>query len=210
MHGLTKCIWRSKTSLIGVVVVLSSLTLSLPTLGRDSKPVAPMGALAHAAASFETTTGGRVLEIRLADKTGTALFEAVVLMKDDTVRYMRVASPNDEVTEIAVEDLPRWLVNYNHSLEAYVRSAPKAEVPIDQAIVKAEDRAHAPAVDAGIAKPLDGANAVLAYFVETINGSRRDEFAVDAMTGQFIANPDSLYAQHTPVELARRLAALTP
>jgi hypothetical protein len=34
----------------------------------------------------------------------------------------------------------------------------------------------------------------------------RGQFAVDAMTGAFIANPDELYEPHTPVDLARRLA----
>jgi hypothetical protein len=72
--------------------------------------------------------------------------------------------------------------------------------------MKAEARDNAPAIDAGIAKPLSGTNAVLAYFVETMKGSTRHESAVDATTGAFIANPDELYEAHTPVDLARRLA----
>jgi hypothetical protein len=117
---------------------------------------------------------------------------------------MRIESPSDNVTEIKVRDLPPWLLNYH--LEAYMRSIAKAEVPLDAAIVKAEARDHAPAIDAGIAKPLGGSNAVLAYFVETLKGTRRKELAVDATSGAFIANPESLYEPHTPVELARRLA----
>jgi len=53
---------------------------------------------------------------------------------------------------------------------------------------------------------LGGTNAVLAYFVETIKGSKRHQLAVDATTGAMIANPESLYEPHTPVQLARRLA----
>jgi uncharacterized membrane protein YkoI len=94
-------------------------------------------------------------------------------------------------------------------MEAYMRSATKAKVPLGVAIRKAENREHATAVDAGIAKPLSGANAVLAYFVETLKGSTRKELAVDATTGNLIQNPDSLFEPRTPVELARRLAALT-
>lgn len=47
--------------------------------------------------------------------------------------------------------------------EAYMRSAAKAKVVLGAAIRKAENRDHAPAVDAGIAKALSGTNAVLAY-----------------------------------------------
>jgi uncharacterized membrane protein YkoI len=84
--------------------------------------------------------------------------------------------------------------------------ATRAKVPLDEAIARAEKRGHVSAIDAGIAKPLRGTNAVLAYFVETIDGSRREELAVDAETGAFIQNPDSLFVAHTPVELARRLS----
>jgi hypothetical protein len=117
---------------------------------------------------------------------------------------MRIDSTSDNATEIKVRDLPPWLINYR--LEAYVRSIARAQVPLDAAIVKAEGRARAPAIGAGLAKPLGGTNAVLAYFVETMNDSRRQVLAVDAQTGDFIANPDALYEPHTPVELARRLA----
>jgi hypothetical protein len=117
---------------------------------------------------------------------------------------MRIESPSDNVTEIKVRELPPWLLNYH--MDAYVRSISKTQVPLDEAIVKAEARDSAPAIDAGIAKPLSGTNAVLAYFVETMKGSTRHEFAIDATTGAFIANPEELYEPHTPVDLARRIA----
>ncbi len=195
---------KSKAALIvGVAVILSSLELSQLASARDAEPVVPMGALAHAAVILEQSTDGKVLEIRLGDAAGAPAFEAA-LAKDDAVLYMRIESPSDNVTEIKVRDLPPWLLNYH--LEAYLRSVAKAEVPLDAAIIKAEARDHAPAIDAGIAKPLDGSHAVLAYFVETLKGTRRNELAVDATSGAFIANPESLYEPHTPVELARRLA----
>jgi uncharacterized membrane protein YkoI len=186
-----------------LLLFLGALAATPPSSGRDAEPIVPTGALAHAAAALEKSTGGRVLEVRVANKAGTPAFEAAVA-RHDAVLYMRIEAPSDNVTEIKATDLPPWLLNYH--MEAYIRSISKTEVPIDQAIMKAEARDNAPAIDAGIAKPLSGTNAVLAYFVETMKGSTRHESAIDATTGAFIANPDELYEAHTPVDLARRLA----
>jgi uncharacterized membrane protein YkoI len=186
-----------------VIVVMGSLAMAPPSSGRDPELVVPMGALAHAAAALEQSTGGRVLEVRLANAAGAPAFEAAIAQHDAVV-YMRIESPSDNVTEIKVRELPPWLLNYH--MDAYVRSISKTQVPLDEAIVKAEARDSAPAIDAGIAKPLSGTNAVLAYFVETMKGSTRHEFAIDATTGAFIANPEELYEPHTPVDLARRIA----
>jgi uncharacterized membrane protein YkoI len=192
---------------LSIIAIVSSIGLTGLTLGRDSEPVVPMGALAHAAATLERQTGGRILEIRLADQTGAPAFEAA-LTQGGAISYLRIASPSDDVTEIEVSHLPPWLQNY--PLDAYRRSVSKARVPVDQAITKAEQTDHAPAIDAGVAEPLSGANAVLAYFVETVKDSKkRDELAVDATSGAMIANPQSLYASHKPVELTRRLASLS-
>jgi hypothetical protein len=159
--------------------------------------------LAHAAVILEQSSGGKILEIRLVDTVGAPAFEAA-LANAAALAYLRIESPSDNVTQIKETDLPAWLLNYH--LEAYMRSVAQAKVPIADAIVKTEAEARAPAVDAGIAKPLSGSNAVLAYFVETIKGTLRKEFAIDATSGAFIANPDSLYEPRTPVDLARRLA----
>ncbi|MDB6107296.1 MAG: hypothetical protein JWO52_7295 [Gammaproteobacteria bacterium] len=192
-----------RSNLALLLLFLGTLAANPPSSGRDAEPIVPTGALAHAAAALEKSTGGRVLEVRVANKAGTPAFEAAIA-RHDAVLYMRIEAPGDNVTEIKATDLPPWLLNYH--MEAYIRSISKTEVPIDQAIMKAEARDNAPAIDAGIAKPLSGTNAVLAYFVETMKGSTRHESAVDATTGAFIANPDELYEAHTPVDLARRLA----
>jgi uncharacterized membrane protein YkoI len=202
LQGATMHALKSKAAVV-IVVILSSLALGPLALGRDAEPVVPMGALAHAASAFEAATGGKVLEIRLANMPGAPAFEAAVA-KDDRVLYMRIGSPSEDVTEIKVRELPPWLLNYR--MESYMRSIAQAKVPLTDAIAKAEKRDRAPAIDAGLAKPLGGTNAVLAYFVETLKGSKRQESAVDATTGAFIENPDSLYEPHTPVDLARRLA----
>ena len=185
-----------------LLLFLGSLAADPPSSARDAEPIVPTGALAHAAAALEKSTGGRVLEVRVANRAGAPAFEAAIA-RHDAVLYMRIESPSDNVTEIKAADLPPWLLNYH--MEAYIRSISKTQVPLDAAIVKAEARDNAPAVDAGIAKPLSGTNAVLAYFVETMKGSTRNELAIDATTGAFIANPDELYEPHTPVDLARRL-----
>jgi hypothetical protein len=163
----------------------------------------PMGALAHAADALERKTGGRVLEIRLVDEKGEAAFECAVVVGDAVV-YMRVASVTDEVTEIAVKELPEWLLNYK--LQSYMRSTEQAQVPLVEAIMKAENRARAAAIGAGVAKPLRGDNAVLAYYVETLRGKRRGLEAVDAETGRSIANPEAVYEHWTPVRILRRQA----
>ncbi len=189
--------------LAGLFAVLGQLAAGAPASARDAEPVVEMGALAHATMALEDSSGGKVLEIRLADEKGEPVFEAA-LSKDGGVVYLRVAAVSDDVTQIKVTDLPPWLLNYH--MEAYMESIDKAKVPLAQAILAAEKRAAAPAIGAGIAKPLSGTNAVLAYYVETIKGSKRDVLAVDAKTGAFIANPDALYEPFTPVKLARRLA----
>jgi hypothetical protein len=180
-----------------------ALALTASAWGRDPQPVIPEGALAHAADALEKTGEGQVLEIRLADEKGDPVFEAA-LVRNDTLRYMRIASAGADATEIETKELPAWAVD--HALDAYMRSIVRAEVPIARAIARAEQRASAPAIGAGLAKPLSGTNAVLAYYVETIEGDRREMLAVDARSGAFIANPEALYEPRTPVKLARRLA----
>lgn len=198
--------WMSSLKTAVIVMVLSALgtpmALSASNQGGEVEPV-PMGALAHAASVLENNTGGKVLEIRVADKPGAPAFEAA-LAKDNGLLYVSIASPSEDVTEIKVSDLPPWLLNYH--LEAYMRSVVKARVPLSEAIKRAEGRDVAPAIGAGIAEPLSSTNVVLAYFVETIKSGKRNLLAVDATTGSFIANPDTVYETRTPVELARRLS----
>jgi uncharacterized membrane protein YkoI len=192
--------------LFGVLAIVGQLALLPCAMARTTgpAPVVPQGALAHAAMAVETDTGGKVLEIRLVDETGAPAFEAAI-SKGDALLYMRVGSVDETVTEIKVSNLPAWLVNYH--LEAYMRSIDKAAVPLVNAIMRAEERASAPAIGAGLAKPLSGTNAVLAYYVETMASGKRQLFAIDAKSGAFISNPESLYEPHTPVKLARRLAS---
>ncbi len=198
---------KSKAVRFGGALAMLSLLMMIPSAAaRSAEPVVPLGALAHAAATTEAITGGKVLEVRLADEAGAPAFEAAV-SKGDGVVYLHIAAPDDHVTEIDVKDLPAWLLDYH--LEAYMRSIEKAQVPLAVAIMKAEARASAPAIGAGLAKPLGATNAVLAYYIETIGAGKRQTFAIDAKTGAFIENPDELFEPHTPVKLVKRLAAGT-
>ena len=85
--------------------------------------------------------------------------------------------------------------------------APKAQVRIGargsklslaQAVVKAEETAHAPAVDAGVAAPLTAGNTVLGYNVQVIQNDRPQRLVIDAMTGQPIEDPDQFLEAWTP------------
>ncbi len=185
------------------IAMLGQLALGAWVLARGVEQNMPPRALAHATTELEKVTGGKVLEIRVADEKGAPAFEAA-LAKDNAIIYMRIAAVGDQVTHIKVSELPQWLLDYH--LEAYMRSIDKADVPLADAIVKAEELAAAPAIGAGIAKPLSATNPMLAYYVETIKGNKRLVAAIDATSGAFIEHPESLFEPHTPVNLARRLA----
>ena len=198
----------SKSMLAAPRVVLAAVFLQAFTFNAaaaEDEPVVPTGALAHAARALEESTRGKILEIRLSDEPGDPTFEAAVKQQDGNgLLYMKIVSPTDEITAVEVSELAPWMVSYK--LETYMRSVDKAKVPLDRAITQAEKRANAPAVAAGVAKPLSGSNTVLAWFVETDKGKKRELLAVDAESGAPIANPEDLFERRTPVKLARRLA----
>lgn len=167
---------------------------------KKEEDVVPMGALAHATEEIERSTQGRVLEIRLADEKGDPVFEAAVA-HGDMVLYTRIKSLTDEVTEIAAADLPAWLTSYK--MQTYMKDIERAKVSLAAAIQAAEEDAKAPAIGAGLAKPLT--SAVTAYYVETTAKGTQRLRAVNAETGALIANPEAVYDHWTPVKLVRRL-----
>jgi uncharacterized membrane protein YkoI len=156
--------------------------------------------LSKAVDALEAATGGKVLEIRFVDEKGHERFESVVA-KPDQVIYMAVDPVNEDVTKIAVKELPAWMLNWK--LTEYVRSIGKANVSLSKAVAEAESLAGAPAIGAGLAKPLTGANQVLAYNVELMRHGKRERVAIDAVSGAKIANPEALYEPWTPVKLLR-------
>lgn len=156
--------------------------------------------LIKAVNALEAATGGKVLEIRFVDETGHERFESVIA-KPDEVIYMAANPVTEDVTKIAVKEVPAWMLNWK--LTAYVKSIGKATVPLAKAISKAEALAGAPGIGAGLAKPLSGMNQVLAYDVELLKGEKREMIAIDATNGAKIANPEEIYEPWTPVRLVR-------
>jgi hypothetical protein len=168
---------------------------------------AALGALARATEVLERATQGQVLEIRMVDETGDPGFEAAVA-RDDKVLYLRIEPSTDVAKAIVVRELPAWLMNYG--MQAHLRDPAHAEVPLAEAILKAEHSTRAPAIGAGIARPLRPDNAVRAYYVETSGDRARQLLAVDAKTGGTVANPDSIYEPWMPVKLCVVRSATDP
>jgi hypothetical protein len=170
------------------------LTIALAAIFRPAHADAAFvtqPSLAKAVAALEAATGGKVLEIR---------FESVVA-KSDEVIYMAIDPVTQDVTKIDIKELPAWMLDWK--LTAYVKSIEKATVPLAKAITETEAMAGAPAIGAGLAKPLTGANEVLAYNVELLAHGKRERVAIDATTGAKIANPEEIYVSWTAVKLVR-------
>ena len=153
--------------------------------------------LPRAIAAAETFSGGRVLEIRFGAHNGVPAFDAVIA-KGQAFSHLRIAIPSNVTTVIAETDLPAWMADW--VLKADARSLEKAKLHLVDGVLKAEDIAAAPAVDAGIAAPLTGSNAVLAYNVQVIKDNRPERVVIDAVTGLKIADPQPLLNTWTPEE----------
>ena len=171
-------------------------------ISQQREPGVSDDSLSHAVQMLERKTGGKVLEVRLSDEPGNPSFDAVIVKGDDLL-YMHIAAPSDAITSIEIKQLPEWMVG--RKLKAYMKSIRQAQVPLAQAITIGERMANKPAIGAGLAAPLSGSNAVLAYNVEVMKAGKRERIAIDAITGAPIANPDELYVEWTPVKLVRRM-----
>jgi uncharacterized membrane protein YkoI len=185
---------------------LATLALVVLTFGaamsQEREPGVSDDSLSHAVQVLEGKTGGKVLEVRLSDEPGDPSFDAVIAKGDD-VLYMHIAAISDAVTSIEIKQLPEWMLG--REMKAYVKGIRQARLPLAQAIALAERTANKPAIGAGLAAPLSGTNAVLAYNVEVMKAGKRDRIAIDAISGAQIANPDEIYVAWTPVKLVRRI-----
>jgi len=155
--------------------------------------------LSHALRVIEMSTGGHVLEIRLLHRKAPA-FEAVVAMGRDLVN-VRVRALDDQVTRISVNETPRWMLDWR--LRAEMRDVQHAKLSAADAIRRVEDSTQAPAIDAAIARPTTPTNRILAYDVEVLKGGQPRRVAIDAQTGEIIADPSSLLGDWTPERLAQ-------
>jgi hypothetical protein len=188
-------------------ILLTAVTIALvagvwpATPAQTDAADIPRGSLTKAVGALEDSTGGKVLEIRFVDDVGHDHFESVVA-KPDEVIYVAVNPVNEDITKIAIKELPVWMLNWK--LTQYVRSIEKANTPLTKAVADAESRAQAPAIGAGLAKPLTGTNQVLAYNIELLLADgKRKRVAIDDASGARIANPEELYEPWTPVKLLR-------
>jgi uncharacterized membrane protein YkoI len=154
--------------------------------------------LANAIAAIEQATGGKVLEIRFQALKGVIGYDAVVA-KNGAISHVHIAAALPRKTVVIAEhDRPAWMVNW--ILKADMKSIQKAKVSLTDAVLSAEKIAGAPAVDAGLAKPLTADNAVLAYNIEVIKDGQPQRIVLDAETGSRIENPDSLLDTWSPEE----------
>jgi uncharacterized membrane protein YkoI len=190
---------RTKPGLAALALVVLAVGAAI---SQQREPGVSDDSLSHAVQVLERKTGGKVLEVRLSDEPGDPSFAAVIVQGDDLL-YMHVAAVSDAVTSIEIKQLPEWMVD--RKLTAYMKSIRQAQVPLARAITIGERMANKPAIGAGLAAPLSGSNAVLAYNVEVMKAGERKRIAINAITGAPIANPDELYVEWTPVKLVRRM-----
>src|SRR6202022_4786536 len=83
--------------------------------------------VAKAVSALEASTGGKVLEIRFVDEKGHERFESVIA-KPNAIVYMAVNPVNEDVTKIAVKEVPAWMLIWK--LRGYVKSIEKTAVPL--------------------------------------------------------------------------------
>jgi hypothetical protein len=148
-----------------------------------------------AIAAAEKFSGGKAMEIRFRVRQGVPGFDAVTARPGGFSR-VRFEIPSSTVAAIGETDVPTWMSDW--VLKADAKSLTKAKLSLAQAVVKAEDIAQAPAVDAGIAAPLTASNAVLGYNVQVFQGERPQRLVIDGMTGQPIQDPDQFMEAWSP------------
>lgn len=183
-----------------MLLILATVSLGQADAAPRASPAVTKTSLTAAIAALEQGTGAKVLEIRLADDKGRERFESVVA-KGDEIMYLSVNTETEGFTKIEVKELPPWMLSWKMS--DYVRSVEQAKIPLADAVSAAESFGNAPAIGAGLAKPLSGTNEVLAYNIELMKDRRRENIAIDATTGAKIANPEELYEPWSPVKLVR-------
>jgi uncharacterized membrane protein YkoI len=190
---------------LGAAALLASGTLSLAAGQSDAgwsnayQQVKP-GSLSRALHAVEQSTGGHVLEVRLLHEHGPG-FEAVV-GKGKQIINVRVNSVSNEVTRIAVSETPQWMLDWR--LKSEMQQIKQAKVSPAEAVRAVEKAEGAPAVDVGLARPTSGDNSVLAYNVEVVKDGTPQRVAIDANTGQIIADPETVLGPWTPERLAER------
>jgi len=149
------------------------------------------GTLPSLIQQIESTTGGRVVEIRYTDRDGKPGFRAAVA-KNGGVTFLRISSENADSVEPGAASVPDRKLKWK--ARADVGQALRATVPLSEAIRTAEYESYgAPAVAAGIASSASNPSSdVQAYNILIRRGGATHRVAVDDRTGRVIANPEAL------------------
>ncbi|HEY2048607.1 MAG TPA: hypothetical protein VGH03_04645 [Caulobacteraceae bacterium] len=146
--------------------------------------------LAHMIQRIESTTGGRVIEIRFTSSDGAPGFRTV-LAKGGKVTFIHAAAQNGQTVEMSTSTVPDWMLKWR--ARADVGQALQATIPLTQAIRTAEQQGEGPAVAAGIASSAANATSdVQAYNVLIYRDGDVRRVSVDIRSGQIIQNPRAL------------------
>src|SRR6516165_9638987 len=108
------------------------------------------GALPKAVTNIETTTGGRVIEIRYNNVSGVPGYD-VVVAKGPQVKFQRYSKQGGKPIDLTEKTTPTWMLDWQ--AKSSVSIGEKAKVRLADAIRTAESsKGGAPAVAAGIAR----------------------------------------------------------
>ncbi len=181
----------------GALLAAASLQMAAAQPAGDNRWAAVNGDSLSAAIHNIEAQGGRVLEIRFHQSAdGGPHYDAVVAHGDQISRVTAGLRPEDQVVTFSEQVMPTWMSGF--ALKADQRSLRQAKIPLASAVAMADQMLGGSAVDAGIAKPLGGDNSVLAYNIEVIKNGVPIRVAIDAVTGQQIADPDTVLGAWTP------------
>ena len=192
---------RTYVAIVGSALLLAGVSFSASSQDNpdSSASSSAPASLTDAVQSIESATGGKVLEVRVR-RHGPGF--AAVVTKGNQLANIKVHPVNGQVTKMSVDEVPQWM--HDWKLRADAQDIHKARVSVSDAIRTAEQAQQAPAVDAGLAKPLSPSNDVLAYNIEVLKDGEPRRVAVDAKTGELIANPDEVLTPWTPERLAEK------
>lgn len=185
------------------VCAAAALTMATPVLAQPvSQPAGPIGdisgfrggpnALPRVIERAQDMTGGFVVEARYSRRDGKGGYDVLVSKGGqlDSIRLERFDS--GAVQTIQLNARPDWMLKWMQ--RADIRIVRHAKVPLDEAVRTAEQSAGGPAVAAGVARgDASAAVDVRAYnvLIDLPDGRMR-RVAVDANSGQIIADPNAL------------------
>lgn len=179
------------TAAVGSLAVAGYAAPALAEAAQLVRVAAPKqvnnATLTQAIAAAEKSSGGKVVEIRYRPVGNAAGFDAVVAKGGD-LGHVRVDVPSNKVSAVDEKDVP-WRQGW--ALKTDAKDLAKAKLSLSDAVVQAEKMTGGPAAAAGVAAPLTGDNAVLAYNVKLYKGDSPRRVVIDAVSGAPIANPSA-------------------